>query len=172
MHEKAAFIFWVTLILYVTTLFTVSYVGVYLTYIAIPFIALSGIVMLIAKPSKKSQENIDQIKATAKSTTEAASVGLQNFSTSIDELSKSALVSSIKLRLESEKCWPIEKRINQKEEKKRDIRKNFVSSRSSSTEYRQDLKEVDEDIETLKAYLLKVRAECANEADRKAREQG
>ncbi len=53
MHSKAAFVFWMTLFLYLTTLFTVSYVGVHLTYIAIPMIVISGVIMLITKPSKK-----------------------------------------------------------------------------------------------------------------------
>ncbi len=45
MHKKSTFVFWTTLILYLVTLFTVSYVGVYLTYIALPVIIISGLIM-------------------------------------------------------------------------------------------------------------------------------
>jgi hypothetical protein len=44
MGEKAEFVFIVTLVLYLVTLFTVPYVGVYLTYVAIPTIVISGLI--------------------------------------------------------------------------------------------------------------------------------
>ncbi len=44
MGETAEFIFWTTLILYLITLFSVPYVGVYLTYVAIPIIIISGLI--------------------------------------------------------------------------------------------------------------------------------
>lgn len=58
MHEKATFVFWTTLILYLITLFSVSYVGVYLTYIAIPLIVVSGLIMKLTAPkTNPSQPN-------------------------------------------------------------------------------------------------------------------
>lgn len=50
MHEKANFVFWITLVLYLITLFTVSYVGVYLTYIALPVIIISGFIAYVTRP--------------------------------------------------------------------------------------------------------------------------
>lgn len=44
MGEKAEFVFFLTLGLYLITLFTVPYVGVYLTYAAIPTIIISGLI--------------------------------------------------------------------------------------------------------------------------------
>ncbi len=44
MADKIEFIFWATLILYIITLFTVPYVGVYLTYVAIPVIVITGLI--------------------------------------------------------------------------------------------------------------------------------
>lgn len=64
MHEKATYIFWSTLILYIITLMTVSYVGVYLTYIAIPLIIISGLVMKISSPKEKEKENFNIKKDT------------------------------------------------------------------------------------------------------------
>jgi hypothetical protein len=87
MYEKAAFVFWTTLGLYLVTLFTVTYVGVYLTYIAIPFIALSGLVMLIAKPADKTQKYIEESKHIANETMNTISSGLDNFGEWADQQS-------------------------------------------------------------------------------------
>lgn len=53
MHDKAEFVFVTTLILYLITLFTVSYVGVYLTYVALPVVGISGLIMYWARPKKE-----------------------------------------------------------------------------------------------------------------------
>ena len=45
MYKIAQIIFWLTLILYCATLMFASYVGVYLTYAAVPTIIFSGLVM-------------------------------------------------------------------------------------------------------------------------------
>jgi hypothetical protein len=90
MHEKAAFVFWTTLGLYILTLFTVSYVGVYLTYVAIPIIVLSGLAMLISKPKKQTLDGIRKVKGAAKSTLEEAkeAFGVEDFKAWLDEKSK------------------------------------------------------------------------------------
>lgn len=54
MHQKITFIFLSTLILYLITLFTVSYVGVYLTYFAIPIIVILGFISYQTRP-----DNVD-----------------------------------------------------------------------------------------------------------------
>jgi hypothetical protein len=66
MYAKAAFVFWTCLILYIFTLCTVTYVGVYLTYIAIPIIAISGLVMKCSTPTPDQQEVIDSTKSLGK----------------------------------------------------------------------------------------------------------
>lgn len=50
MHKYMAYIFWSTLVLYIVTLCTVSYVGVHLTYVAVPVIIVSGLLMKLFKP--------------------------------------------------------------------------------------------------------------------------
>ena len=59
MYRYATLVFWLTLILYLTTLFTVSYVGVYLTYIAIPILVLSGLIMKFSTPKDKKGKVIE-----------------------------------------------------------------------------------------------------------------
>lgn len=54
LYDKSSIIFWWTLILYLITIFTVSYVGVYLTYVAIPVIVISGLIMYCTAPKEES----------------------------------------------------------------------------------------------------------------------
>lgn len=42
-HNFFSFIFWLTLIIYIGIWFTVSYIGVYVTYVAAPVLLISGI---------------------------------------------------------------------------------------------------------------------------------
>ena len=53
MHHTAEIIFFSTLALYLITLFTVSYVGVYLTYVAVPVIVVSGLIMYWTRPKEE-----------------------------------------------------------------------------------------------------------------------
>ena len=62
MHAVASFVFWLTLILYLITLFTVTYVGVYLTYVAIPTLIISGLIMRFSNPKPKHKKVIDDGK--------------------------------------------------------------------------------------------------------------
>ncbi|MEI6894000.1 MAG: hypothetical protein V5789_05100 [Colwellia sp.] len=66
MYEKSALVFWLTLGLYILTLYTVSYVGVYLTYIAIPMIVVSGLIMKLSKPKPKTQQLLDSVSSVTK----------------------------------------------------------------------------------------------------------
>lgn len=89
MYKKSAFVFWVTLALYLVTLFTASYVGVYLTYVAVPIIVVSGFVMLVAKPKKKTQEAIDSTKGLLRETKVVAYGALNEANNALDTLNKS-----------------------------------------------------------------------------------
>ncbi len=63
MHAKASFVFWLTLLLYLITLFSVSYVGVYLTYIAIPILIISGIIMKCSTPKPEHKKVVEDGKS-------------------------------------------------------------------------------------------------------------
>ena len=72
MHRTSEIIFFSTLALYLITLITVSYVGVYLTYVAVPVIIISGLIMYWTRPREEewfvlaqifpSLENIERLK--------------------------------------------------------------------------------------------------------------
>ncbi len=51
-YKTAFVIFWSTLILYLVTLVFAAYVGVYLTYVAIPVIVISGLFAFWFEPPK------------------------------------------------------------------------------------------------------------------------
>lgn len=55
MHKVAKFVFWSTLLLFGAVLIFASYVGVYLTYVAIPVIIVSGVIMKMTKPKFKKE---------------------------------------------------------------------------------------------------------------------
>ena len=56
LHEKSKVIFWVTLIVYLLIWVTVSYVGVYVTYVAGPILVLSGVTMWLSAPKSITNE--------------------------------------------------------------------------------------------------------------------
>ncbi len=51
-YNKASVIFWITLAIYILIWLTVSYVGVYVTYIAGPVLVVSGAVAWLTSPSE------------------------------------------------------------------------------------------------------------------------
>lgn len=170
MYEKAAFVFWTTLGLYLLTLFTVSYVGVYLTYVAIPFIAISGLVMVIAKPSKASQAKLDNAKIIAHETSQIISIGADKLGKSMENLGNQALVSSIQWKLERERCKPIEEKI---EKKKAKISEAMSKARLSEISYeacQSQSNELKDDIKTLESHLDSLRRQCRREAEIQAEE--
>jgi hypothetical protein len=50
LHEKSQIIFFLTLFCYIGIWITVSYVGVYVTYVAGPVLVISGLVMVLTRP--------------------------------------------------------------------------------------------------------------------------
>ena len=56
-HCKTTVIFWTTLSIYVLICFTVSYVGVYVTYVAGPILLVTGILAWLTKPSSNPNKS-------------------------------------------------------------------------------------------------------------------
>lgn len=56
-YNKSVVVFWLTLAIYVFIWFTVSYVGVYVTYVAGPVLAASGILALLTSPRGAKDES-------------------------------------------------------------------------------------------------------------------
>ncbi|ELY6322473.1 hypothetical protein SNQ60_004348 [Cronobacter turicensis] len=54
-HHKAKIIFGFTLAIYLLIWLTVSYVGVYVTYVAGPILLISGVILWITMPSSANE---------------------------------------------------------------------------------------------------------------------
>jgi ABC-type nickel/cobalt efflux system permease component RcnA len=171
MYEKAAFLFWTTLGLYLVTLFTVTYVGVYLTYIAIPLITFFGLVMLIAKPSKESQVKIDEAKAVTRETSQAISSSADRIGKSMEEFGNQALAASIQMKLDRERCKPIEEKIAKKKDKVLEAISKARLSEISYEDYQYQVNELEDDIKNLESHLILLRSQCKKEAMIQVRER-
>ena len=53
-HNKASVIFWITLSIYILIWLTVSYIGVYVTYVAGPVLLVSGSLAWLTSPSENA----------------------------------------------------------------------------------------------------------------------
>lgn len=95
MYKGFAFVFWITLGLYLVTLFTVPYVGVYLTYVAVPVIILSGLVMKFSKPRSQHPSAFG-------TAAKAVSDGLYVFATTVEKLASDAEKVTAELRAKVE----------------------------------------------------------------------
>lgn len=89
MHAKATFTFWLTLSLYLVTLFTVSYVGVYLTYVAIPLLVVSGLVMKCSTPKSEHKKIIDESKSALYQASMATTDTLDEINNFLGDVNKS-----------------------------------------------------------------------------------
>jgi len=123
MHKISSFIFWATLILYIVTLLTVSYVGVYLTYFAIPVILISGLIMKFTTP-KNNKTSSEFSNATTRFFNDVNS-GLEQFNKSLDKFNKkTALIDERTKQLKDQKILlqrqQIEPNINIKYAKSRE----------------------------------------------------
>ncbi len=52
LYDKSFAVFWITLAIYILIWATVSYIGVYVTYVAAPLLLFSGLIMWFSKPKK------------------------------------------------------------------------------------------------------------------------
>lgn len=51
LHDKSVVVFWLTLAIYVLIWLTVSYIGVYVTYVAGPLLLISGVIAWLSEPN-------------------------------------------------------------------------------------------------------------------------
>jgi len=57
-HEKSQVLFFLTLFVYIGIWATVSYIGVYVTYVAAPVLIVSGAVMVLTRPKETLEQSI------------------------------------------------------------------------------------------------------------------
>lgn len=102
MYSLSKYVFYTTLILYVLILLTVSYVGVYLTYVAIPVIVVSGLLMKLLGKRKSKSEEVSNVVARVLNDT---NVGLERFNEGMHWFNE-------KNRIINEKTKPLNEQIH------------------------------------------------------------
>jgi hypothetical protein len=163
MRIKAAFVFFVTAVLYGLTLATSSYVGVYLSYVALPILLISGYIMLFggrqAKPAPKSAslfvESMDAVSGLLGDFNDAMD-GLN------DDLARTNRKNELKRqRTEKERAAEKELRLRRVEW---DAHLRYANSDDDRARARQELAAIDAQLATLRAAMMAIEKQCEIDA--------
>lgn len=162
MYEKSFFVFWVTLILYLITLGTVTYVGVYLTYIAIPMIVISGLVMLLSKPKPETQKVLDSVSSLTKEARQATNEILNDTRTSLAQFNEKHKVihehtKELRERKHQLSLAKIKPEVALQSEQDVMRRKELASTISN----------IDRDIREIDSSISQIERECEKQIERK-----
>jgi len=162
MHEKAAFVFWLTLILYIITLIFVTYVGVYLTYVTIPLIVVSGLVMKLTKPSKEYQENVSKVKSAITEISSVTESALNETNKALDSFSSSLEAYNRKTKLIRDRTEKQRNEINQLKLKKiePEIHLKYAKSIEEKEKYQKIITIIDIEIKLIEKVISEVEKEC------------
>ena len=159
MHKASKFVFWITLILYVSTLLTVSYVGVYLTYIAIPTITVSGLIMKLTKPKHKKPPS-ELAKATSDLFNEV-SAGLSQVNHSLDKFNKKMeLIEKRTKHLKEQKQQLRHKMI------KSDIELKYSKSSEESAKHKKVIDDMNCQMDAIDDQIHEIKKECELEIEK------
>jgi len=154
-YEKASYVFWITLFLYIATLLTVSYVGVYLTYIAIPLIILSGLIMKFSTPSKRSQEIIDVTNSTIIEARNATDNLLNDFSNSLNNY-------NLKTKLINERTRNLKEEVHKTKLAKAipEIKLDYAKTLEEKSKYKELVNGFNKKITQLENEIEDIKKEC------------
>lgn len=159
MHKISNFVFWITLVLYVITLFTVSYVGVYLVYIAIPIIVISGLIMKLTKPKHKKSPS-ELAKATSEIFNEV-STGLNKMNTSLDKFNKKAeLIDERTNHLKEQKVLLQHQKIEP------NIEIKYAKSNEDRANHEKIINEINHQISAIDVQIDEIKKQCELEIEK------
>lgn len=162
MHKYAKFTFWITLFLYLFTLITVAYVGVYLTYIAVPLIVVSGLIMRLTRP-KENPESVFLVAA--KETGKVACEALEDFNEILDDYNRTLSDYNKKNELYRQKTIQHKNKINELRIKK--IEPKILLKGEKNYAERQRLEKIISaikfEIKTIKKEMAEIEKECERE---------
>lgn len=161
MHSKSKFVFWMTLILYIITLCTVSYVGVYLTYIAIPLIVISGLIMRVTKPKEQSKDTSEIAKATSTFFGEV-SEGLDSMNSSLEKYNektklinqRTEILRNKRNKLELEKVIP-------------EVELKYAKDQNEINKYNKLLNGIDEKLKMIDIEIEEIKKQCELHIEKK-----
>jgi uncharacterized protein YoxC len=162
MYEKSAFVFWTTLVLYCITLVTVSYVGVYLTYFALPVIIISGLFMKFSKPNKKTQEVLDITKSTIKEAGKATNDLLNAGNSALEEFNSKLESYNKKVRLIGERTQDLKEEIRslRLERIPHSVSLDYAKTKEEKEKYKNLVDSLNAEISILEQRILVIKQEC------------
>lgn len=169
MHSKAAFVFWLTLILYIATLVTVTYVGVYLTYVTIPIIVISGLIMKLTKPTPEYSKTMNEIKATTKEVGKVTESALNGVSGVLSSFNRELEMLNETLELKMERTKDLKNLKTEVEIKRLKIDEKYDELLSEESKEKTKLlrKTLDSELALIEREIDKVKLECEREVEQK-----
>lgn len=165
MHAIASFVFWASLALYGITLATVSYVGVYLTYIAIPIILLSGVLALLTKPSTSG---ISLDPKTGNKLNQAAASGLQGATKIIAEVNTSLDVFNRTFEMTREQTKNHQAKLRELRLQRIEpcVNLKHTTSHEEQLSYRKVIQKIDDQILAIETEIREIEHACKAEAEK------
>lgn len=167
MHEISKFVFWTSLILYIATLVFVSYVGVYLTYVAIPIIIVSGLIMKLTKPKNKDVpglfSTINELGNSAASTLDELNGFLAETNTSLELYNRKQAL--IRENTQSHRDAITQLKLKKVEPK---IELKYADDDESKTKIRDVINLIDKSIQEIEKKILEIEKQCELEVARSA----
>ena len=165
MHTKASVVFWLTLILYLITIATVSYVGVYLTYIAIPIIVVAGLVMTLTKPSTKAQKTLGNVSSTIIESSKAIDNGLSVVNGTIKNFNEKLQKYNSKNELIKKRTAELKEKIQQIKIKriKPEIAYKYAKTTEEEKQQLDIISKYDREIDILEEKIYIIEQECEHE---------
>jgi hypothetical protein len=164
MYKIAQIIFWLTLILYCATLMFASYVGVYLTYAAVPTIIFSGLVMWSTAPKEDVQKpkTTNAVTEGLKATTSI----LNDFNDFMGDVNTSLEQFNKKTALFNEKAIPYKAKIRKLENEKKllDIHLRYAKIFEERMGFEKQIKPIKQAINEIEMQLSKIEKQCELEA--------
>lgn len=158
MYQTSSFIFWITLALYILTLCLATYVGVYLSYFAIPVIIFFGLVMKLTKP-KSDKPQSEFAKAT---------VGFLNeLNLSLDKINHSLSKFNKKMELIEARTRELEnqKTMLERQKIKPNIEIKYAKSREEVAQHEKLIKEINLRIIEIDNQIRSIKKQCELEIE-------
>lgn len=165
MHEIARFTFWTTLILYVATLVLASYVGVYLSYVAIPLIVLSGLIMKITKPRQPSSPGVLSATTEVMKATESALDELNSWLTDVNSSLKqyNRKQDLVRQRTAAQREEIGKLRLQRVEP---EVHLKYAETQEEKEKYIKALQVLDDSIKSVEKQIVEIEKQCELEVAR------
>tara|TARA_R110000765_G_scaffold180279_1_gene286170 strand:+ start:3006 stop:3434 length:429 start_codon:yes stop_codon:yes gene_type:complete len=139
---------------------TITYVGVYLTYAALPIIVVSGLLMRLTKPKVRKPRS--EFSVAAEGFLSEVSSGLEEMHGSLDKFNKKNELIRTRTRELGEQKQALKlKRVEP------NIKLKYEKSAAEKEKLNKVIKSIDSDIIDLEMALNKIKLECELEIERK-----